>query len=852
MDWTREKILRRIAKFSCRRYRYLILGTLLLGTLSLFMVTRLQLQSDVLNLLPTNAPTTAAFVKFLKDFGTADSLFIVLERKGGGEVESFGAFAEVLAEELIKSGEFGEMPGRMDPAAREIIEQQFVRKALLYLTEDELREMEAKLTDTAIREQVRALKMTLHSPLGSFTSQWAARDPLAIWPLFRKHFPTGSIGGGAEAQGYLLSDDRKMMLLMAKPRGSPSDVRYDERLLGEIQVAIAAAKEAFTTGKRKATEDYFQDLQIGLTGGYMIALEDSRMIKRELIINFSVSLIGVLTLFILGFRRRIAIFYSLFPLLVSPLLTLALFSPFLGRLSESTGAFSAIILGLSIDFIILLYGRYLEERNAGLSIPQALEKSLSTSGPGVFTGAITTTAVYYALLLSDFRGVRELGLLTGTGILLSLGCAFFLFPALVAWQERREGREKWFRPVSSFGVERLGLLAVKYPWVVILLCAAMTLGTMAWAFQVQLNNDPRRLRPAGQPSLVLEARVQEKMRQGQETIVVLTASKRPEEALELQGLLRSKFEQAMAAGLPVSRFESLAAFIPPPSQQKRNLEWIEKRARAILSPIRVEKKVLEALQAEGFRVEPFQPGLNMLREMLANREVLTWEQFQGTPLRALGERFWKRQGDAFLSASFLHVEPGFWVDPKGKAFLENLKAAAPDIQVTGSKLVQRELESLLTGESWKLLLIALVAVCALIYFDFRSWRLTLFSLLPVALALIWTLGLMGLLGMDLNFMNLVVFTMVVGVGVDYGVHILHRHAEGDLTQFASGLVQVSKGVALAALTTLVGFGSLGLSGYPGLQSMGIVALMGVGFSALIALTLVPALLRKRLPKKGLS
>jgi len=234
--------------------------------------------------------------------------------------------------------------------------------------------------------------------------------------------------------------------------------------------------------------------------------------------------------------------------------------------------------------------------------------------------------------------------------------------------------------------------------------------------------------------------------------------------------------------------------------------------------------------------------------MLANREMLTWEQLQGTPLQKIGERFLKKEGDTFLAASYLHVGGSFWVDPRGKAFLQDLSAVSADIQVTGSKPVQRELESLMTAESWKLLLIALAAVCALIYFDFRSWRLTLFSLLPVGLALIWTLGLMGILGMDLNFMNLVVFTMVLGVGVDYGVHILHRHSEGSLAQFETGLVQVSKGVVLAALTTLVGFGSLILSGYPGLQSMGTVALMGVGFSALIALTLLPVLLRKRLPK----
>lgn len=107
----------------------------------------------------------------------------------------------------------------------------------------------------------------------------------------------------------------------------------------------------------------------------------------------------------------------------------------------------------------------------------------------------------------------------------------------------------------------------------------------------------------------------------------------------------------MAADLPISNWETLAAFIPPPSQQKRNLEGIEKRAGSVLNPIRVEKKLVQALQEEGLRVEAFQPGLNMLREMLANREMLTWEQVQGKPLRALGERFLQRDGDALVAAS---------------------------------------------------------------------------------------------------------------------------------------------------------------------------------------------------------
>ncbi len=149
----------------------------------------------------------------------------------------------------------------------------------------------------------------------------------------------------------------------------------------------------------------------------------------------------------------------------------------------------------------------------------------------------------------------------------------------------------------------------------------------------------------------------------------------------------------------------------------------------------------------------------------------------------------------------------------------------------------------MTREAWQVLLLGFVGVFALIHVDFRSWRVSLLSLLPVALASIWTLGLMGLWKMDLNFMNLVVFTMVLGIGVDYGVHILHRARSGAADRLATEVTEVGKGVVVAALTTLMGFGSLVLSGYPGLRSMGAVALMGVGFSFLISLTLVPVLFR---------
>jgi predicted RND superfamily exporter protein len=811
-----------------------------------FLITRLQFQSDVLNLLPEKAPRTQAFVKFLKDFGSGDSLFIVLERKSGEEVESLIPFAEVLVDRLMATGEFTEIIGRMEPEVKEKMALHFLRRALLYLPEEDLKMVESKLSDRGIEEQIRLLKAKLSS---LFTSPLAAYDPLELLPLFQKNLPLPPSLGDSDSQGYLISADRKMMLLIAKPKGSAPDVDYDERLVKRVHEAEALARQDFAPKRGDDAAGLMSDLRLGLTGGFIHALEDSRMIKRELVWNFSISLAGVLVLILVAFKSGVSLLYAFFPLLISPLLTLGLFSSFLGRLSESTGAFSAIILGLSIDFIILLYSRYLEEKNMGTDVSGALAKSLTSVGPGIFTGAVTTTAAYYALFLSDFRGVRDLGLLTGTGILISLACALFLFPALVAWREGKKpesGNRKI--PPASWGLERLSSLSLRIPRPfppLRNLHPDFYLG----AFHVDLDNDPRRLRPANHPSLSLEMQVQEKMGEGLETLVLLTKTRKPEEALEIQEAWAQRLKKGMSSGLPISRFENLSSFIPPLSRQKENLEWMENRGKEAFDPRRVERTLRESLRKEGLRAESFEPGLKALREMLSHRELLTWEQVEGSPLKKIGDRFLKRAGDSYLSVAYVHLQPGFWGHAQAKDFLSALGGSNPAISITSSKLVQMELEELMTRESWRILLLALAAVSLLIYFDFRSWTLTFISLLPVVLASLWTLGIMGILGIHLNFMNLVVFTMVLGIGVDYGVHVLHRGLQSPLGQLEQELRKVSGAVVLAALTTLVGFGSLVFSAYPGLQSMGVVALMGVGFSLLLALTLVPVIFHKWLGKR---
>jgi predicted RND superfamily exporter protein len=103
---------------------------------------------------------------------------------------------------------------------------------------------------------------------------------------------------------------------------------------------------------------------------------------------------------------------------------------------------------------------------------------------------------------------------------------------------------------------------------------------------------------------------------------------------------------------------------------------------------------------------------------------------------------------------------------------------------------------------------------------------------------------MRVLDLPVNYANAFVATMIMGVGIDYSIHIVHRlHGSGGAVD--EGVLETAKGVVLAALTNVAGFGTLGLGDYPAMRSIGLVALLGSVTCLLTALTLVPALMARR-------
>src|SRR4029079_19152077 len=156
------------------------------------------------------------------------------------------------------------------------------------------------------------------------------------------------------------------------------------------------------------------------------------------------------------------------PLAMGLALTFGTAGAVYGVLSQASAGFAALLAGLGIDFITVLYGRYVDERNRGATMPASIKTMMHSTLAGVVLAAITTAGTFFSFIATDFRGMTQLGFLTGTGILLFLLCVMFLLPALIVFSERKEKRRAPKLFLHSFGSGKLIDLSIARPRITII------------------------------------------------------------------------------------------------------------------------------------------------------------------------------------------------------------------------------------------------------------------------------------------------------------------------------------------------------------------------------------------------
>jgi predicted RND superfamily exporter protein len=559
------------------------------------------------------------------------------------------------------------------------------------------------------------------------------------------------------------------------------------------------------------------------------------------------AVVGVVLLYYIGYRRIGALLYSSAPLIAGQILTFAAAYLAFGKLNSASSGFVAMVMGLGTDFTIVMYSRYVEERRNGLSLAEASRRMMGEGGLGMFTGAITSAGTFYAMCVTEFRGLWEMGFLIGTGILLSMVSIVFLLPAMIQWNEGRRRKRDVIHKlhVQSFGFERLIPLAARHAGFTLALVLGITiiLGIAAW--NIGFSDNIADLRSPANAGLIAQAKLRDKFAADLNTMVAIVRAPDADAAVEKARGVVERSRPFLDKGI-LRDTDSLVDYLPSPADQRRLFAaFRSEEEQGALSFARVERAFRSALEAEGFREGAFDSYLADLQSVMTRSEPITLTDLRQHDLGALLKRYVSDTADAsgrpiHQIAVYLFPEEGYRREaPPGLA--EALQEDDPDITVTGVNIVSKRLREIFAHDATMAIGIGLVLVSILLWLDFRSLRLMIVANAQVLTGVIWMLGAVSLAGLQISFVNCFVATMILGVGVDYGIHLIHRMClNGGVVD--DGVLETGKGVAMAALTNVVGFGSLALSNYPGLRSVGIIAMVGSAACLMTSLTLLPALM----------
>lgn len=853
---------------------------------------RLGFRTSRLDLLNAECSQNRRWVEYINEFGDEDDVLVVVEGAGREQVVP-------VLEEFSRA--LGRENRLFDAVLHEVDLSKIRGKGLHYLGPDELLGIErflqkvepivrgdwARLNLGATVETMCARLEAGHAPDSAAAPESAdavqARAELGLLAdglsaafsqrvQYRSPWPEmpGSVATLSELSSeYLLTNEGRLGFVLLRLAETDRDgFAQGSRAIDALRQLIAQVGDRYRQS--------FPQLKIGLTGLPVMENDEMRASQASMLEASLLSLAGVACLFVAGFGGLRHPLLTVAALLLAMAWSFGYITLSIGHLNILSIAFGVILIGLGIDFGVHYVARYLQLHRSARSSGEALVETASTVGPGILTGAVTTAIAFFAAGLTEFTGVAELGIIAGGGILLCCLAAMVVLPGMIQLADARRSHRVLPAPIDIHGW--LGPL-FRRPVLLLAVTLAATATLSLGMSRLWYDHNLLNLQPDGLESVELEKKLLSESDQSVWFALSIAASR--EELL---------WRKAQFLELPsVERVEEIASLFPADHGQKgpiiqqiyRRLDDLPEgppqipgtapvelglvlaRAQSLLvgDPASVRtvrqleqiRHVLRQTPADGCwsRLSDFQQRtagdllsrLHTLRTMANPEPPRLSDLPEGLVTRFVG------QSNKYLLK--IYSKADIWDMDAMRQFVRQVRSV--DARATGNPL-QTYFASLQMKRSYEQAAwYALAAILIVLYLDFRSLGYTLLAMVPLGLGMLQLFGILGLLDIPLNPANMIVLPLILGIGIDDGVHVVHdfRRQRGRYRMSPS----TASAVLITSLTTMVGFGSLMIASHRGLQSLGRVLTIGVSCCLFTSLVMLPAVLtwiarNRPLPAEG--
>jgi len=802
-----------------------VLLALLMSVAGADRARHLSIDTDLANLIPPDYPSVVALEKLRDTVGGESTAFVAIE---SASFEANKRFAEVLIPAVLT------LTGRNydEPYFQRVDYRKDVtfleNNALYFATDSELDDLQDFL-DSKI-EEARLDANPFFIDLGDDDDEASNTDSLA--DELQKTYDE------IVSKEYPISDDSTTLALQFYPSGSQSNIRFIRRAYADLDSLIESLQP----------REYARDMQVTTAGRLLRQYIEVSRIQSDVLNSFGSGVFAVLMMVVLYFSyksyraragKQFNVGILLSELARMPIMAVLIGVPLImslswtfgvaflayGKLNLMTSTLGLVLFGLGIDFGIHFYARYAEERACHRSVTDAAEVTFSSTGQAISVGAFTTAAALYVLVVADFRGFSQFGFIAGTGILFALVAMLVVLPALLSLMEKYH----LLNLESEVGRHTATIKNRPFPFVRTILIGSLIAVVAALVYLPDVSFEYRfgKLEPTYTGYNARRDVVRRVFKSNGKRNPAYIVMDSPDEVPPVMDALMAV--AATDTTSPTIRsVESLQNRFPlKPADQEERLERLEEIRDQLADPF-IEKDTSEDIER--------------LRSASSTTEAIA---FDDVP-EFLRKRFTSKSGEL---GNFVIIYPSVGLSDgrNSMAFSEdvgNVVASNGQTYHAGStSLVAADMLKLMQREAPWMVMATFLIVVVLMLVNFGSVRWAIMSLIPLVVGVLWMLLLMEIFDLALNFYNLIVLPAVLGIGNDAGVHIVHRYREGGRGSMWSVVRSTGEHVTMGSLTTMIGFAGLILSFHPGLNTIGYLAIAGIGATLVTALVFLPALMQ---------
>jgi len=652
---------------------------------------------------------------------------------------------------------------------------------MLQLTPDELAAIEARLQGAV------ALGPAAANP-------FVAQRLLDLGPLTEK------LAGREHSRAVLPSDDG-LARIVVRPTGSPYDARFAGPFMKSLEAEVNAVVEA---------DPAIELVWVG--GAYRHSVEDIETIRTDLTATAGLSAFLVLAFITLAFRDLRATLLVFVPLIFANLWTTGMAWLAVGSLNTFTSFYPAILVGLGVDFSLHLYARYREERLVQDTVHKAIIAAWDKVGPPCLTAAVTSAGGFCALWVAGFGGFRQLGTLLGVGVLLCLVSVMTMLPLLIAWRDGGRDLAELRRADPPRPVGRLGRGVARSAPFFLLVVAGVTLVASTQADLIGFEYDLSALRRAG---LSYDDMSEEERLAAESAMAPVLLSFEDDAALSAA---HSRLSKAIEGGEVPGVMGLLSVHTVLPVDQ----------------PARHERlvSITELARHPNIQFLPAAARTNLAKLAESSPRMLGAEELPRGLRHVLG-------AEAPRPRMLLLPAGNQWDLRENAALKKSVEAAAPEAEAAGEYLALAVLYELVVDDVPWVAGTALLVVFLLSWFDLNHPGRALWTVSALAAGMAWAAAGMVLTGIELSVINFVGIPILMGIGVDVIIHLMHRVEEEGPGGVKRALSTTGWASALSAATTILSFASLTIAEHQGVRSLGYLIVLGLSLVTLGGFAVVP-------------